>query len=172
MGDKRRWRAVNAGALLWMALHVCTSVYAILCGLYRSYSGGSWALLGFWLLALLVLDAWLYVSGDAELLRSLKWFWGFSSGMFGIMLLVEWLDWTVPDLAALVFVICSFLTPVHQLEALLWRARELMGRELRTIAGCLFCLMHFVYLTRLHRRAMEKGVPPDGPVDRGGETEK
>ncbi len=88
------------------------------------------------------------------------------------MLLVEWLDWTVPDLAALVFVICSFLTPVHQLEALLWRARELVGRELRTFAGCLFCLVHFVYLTRLHRRAMGKGAPPDGPVDRGGETEK
>ena len=57
MGDKRRWRAVNAGALLWMVLHVCTSVYAILCGLYRSYSGGSWALLGLWLLTLLALDA-------------------------------------------------------------------------------------------------------------------
>ena len=46
MGDKRRRRAVSAGALLWMALHVCADVYVVLCGLYRSCSGGTWALLG------------------------------------------------------------------------------------------------------------------------------
>ncbi len=43
---ERRRRTVNAGALLWMALHVCAGVYVVLCGLYRSCSGGTWALLG------------------------------------------------------------------------------------------------------------------------------
>ena len=43
---ERRRRTVNAGALLWMVLHVCADVYVVLCGLYRSCSGGTWALLG------------------------------------------------------------------------------------------------------------------------------
>lgn len=171
MGEKkRRWRAVNAGALLWMVLHVCAGVRALLCGIYRNYSSRTWVLLGLWLLTLPALDAWLYVSGDAELLRSLKWFWGFSSGMYGVMLLAERLNWTMPDPALLAFVTGSLLTSIHQLEALLWRARELAGRELRTFAGCLFCLTHFVYLIRLHRRAMKKGALPDGPLDSGTGT--
>ena len=170
MGDKRRRRAVSAGALLWMVLHVCTSVYAWLCVLYSDYTRWTWILLGLWLLTLLALDAWLYVSGDAEPSRSLKWFWGFSSGMYGVIVLGALLDWTMPDLAALVFWINLFLTPFYQLEALLWRARELMGTKSRSFAEFLFCLAHFVYLTRLHHRAGQRGATNHGPVDPGTGT--
>ena len=76
----------------------------------------------------------------------------------------------MPDPAVLAFVSCSLLTHIHQLEALLWRAPELVGRELRTFAGFLSCLTPFVYLARLHRRIMEKGAPLDGPLASGTGT--
>ena len=166
----KRQRAVGTAAFAWFVLHVFTAVRTFFENWYNTYTGWSWMFLGIWLLGLLALDAWLYASGKAEPLRSLKWFWGFSAGMYGVMTLCALLDWTMPDLAALVFVICSFVTPVHQLTAFAWLFRGLAGPGAGTFAGWLFCLAHFVYLTWLHRQARQRGETVHGPVDPGAGT--
>lgn len=148
-------------------LHFYTSVRTFFENWYNDYTVWSWTFLGLWLLCLLALDIWLFFLGGAELLRSLKWFWGFSDLLFAVFFLGGLLDWTLPDLAALVFVICSFLTPLYQLEAVFWLLRVPAEPVLRVFIGFLFCLIHFVYIARLHRRAKERGETAHGPVDPG-----
>lgn len=148
-------------------LHFYTSVRTFFENWYNDYTVWSWTFLGLWLLCLLVLDIWLYFLGGAELLRSLKWYWGFSTLLFAVLFLGVLLDWTMPDLAALVIVICSFLTPLFQLEAVFWRFCESAGPALRVFAGFLLSLMHFVYIARLCRRTGQRGETAHGPVDPG-----
>ena len=73
--------------------------------------------------------------------------------------------------------ICALLTPLYQFMAFAW----LLFDELAGLRGSLrfsvdwsamlaFCLIHFIYIVRLHRRAVKKGAPPDGPVDPGAGT--
>ena len=69
MGDNRKWSAADFAALLWVALHLYTSVRSFFEGWYYTYTAWSWALLGIWLLGLLALDARLYVSERPGLLR-------------------------------------------------------------------------------------------------------
>nr|WP_326164619.1 hypothetical protein [uncultured Oscillibacter sp.] len=167
----RTRKALGAAAVTaYAVLHLYTGVRAIFENGYHDYTAWSWTGLGLWLLCLLALDVWLYFFGGAELLRSLEWSWGFSTGMYGVMVLCALLDWTLPDLAALVFVIWSFVTPVHQLSALSWPFRALAGIEVRTCMGASFCLFHLVYVARLRRRAMKEGALPDGPVGPGTGT--
>ena len=177
MTERTKKTLGRAAVAACVVLHFYTGLRAFFENWYHDYTAWSWTVLGLWLLCWLALDAWLYVFGRAELLRSLKWFWGFSAGMYGVMLLCAWLDWTLPDMAALVFVICSFVTPMHQLLAFSW----LLFDELLGLRGSLrfgvewsamlaFCLIHFIYIARLHRRAMKKGAPSDGPVDPGAGT--
>lgn len=167
MGDNKRWSAADVAAVAWVALHFYTGVHAFLYGLHRTYTSWTWVLLGIWLLGLLALDIWLYASGGAELLRSLKWLWGFSAGMYGVMVLGGLLDWTIPDMVALVFVICAFVTPLFQQEALFWLFRETVGLKPGAFIGFLFCLLHFVFIAWLHRRAKQRGETDHGPVDPG-----
>ena len=69
-------------------LHFYTGVRTFFENWYYTYTASSWIFLGLWLLCLLALDVWLYFFGGAELLRSLKWFWGFSSALAAGGLLV------------------------------------------------------------------------------------
>lgn len=170
MGDNKKWSAADFAALLWIILHFYASVHAFMYGLYQNYTGWTWTLLSVWIVGLLALDAWLYVSGREELLRSLKWFWGFSAGLYGVMVLSNLLDWTMPDTVAVVFVICALVTPFFQMTAISWLLKKLAGLDTGNLMGFLFCLIHFIYIVRLHRRAVKKGAPPDGPVDPGAGT--
>ena len=164
MGGNKRWSVADVAAVAWVALHFYTGVHAFLYGLHRTYTSWTWVLLGIWLLGLLALDIWLYASGGAELLRSLKWLWGFSAGIYGVMVLGGLLDWTIPDMAALVCVICAFV------EALFWLFRETVGLEPGAFIGFLFCLLHFIYIARLCRRTRQRGETAHGPVDSGAGT--
>ena len=56
MGDNKRWSAADFAALLWVALHLCTSVLAFMHGLYQTDTSWTWVLLTVWLLGQL---AWL-----------------------------------------------------------------------------------------------------------------
>lgn len=174
MSEKAGKRFTGAAAA-WAVLHFLTGVRAFFESWYNTYTGLSWALLGIWLLGLLAVDVWMYFSGGPEPLRSLKWYWGFSAGLYGVMLLAILLDWpSCPDWIALIFVISTFLTPFHQLTAFLWLLLQglagLGGRALadgQCAAGMLFCLAHFAYTARLLRRARKKGAPPYGPLEPG-----
>lgn len=151
-------RIIGASVLAWVLLHFYTSFTTFFESWYKTYTGRSWILLGVWLLGLLALDVCL-VFGGAELLRSLKWYWGFSAGLYGVILLGTLLDWSFPDLAAFVVVLSSFLTPFHQLTAFNWLLfGETAGFGRRTLSylqcsgGLLFCLVHFAYIAWLHHR--------------------
>lgn len=159
-------------------LHFYTGVRTFFENWYYTYTASSWIFLGLWLLCLLALDVWLYFFGGAELLRSLKWFWGFSSALAAGGLLVATLRLSL-DWAVILGMICAFVTPLYQLMAFAW----LLFDELAGLRGSLrfgvwwsatllFCLIHFIYIVRLHRRAVKKGAPPDGPVDPGVETKE
>ena len=175
MGYNKKWSAADFAALLWVVLHLCTSVLAFMHGLYQTYTNWTWVLLSVWLLGQLALDVWL-VSGRPGLLRFVKWYWGFSATLAAGGLLVATqrlsLNWAV-----MLGLICAILTPLYQLLAFAWLLfDELLGLRGNIRFGVdwsamlLFCLIHFIYFAWLHRRAVKKGAPPDGPVDPGAGT--
>ncbi len=174
MGGFRGWSA--AGAAAWALLHVYTSVHAFWHGLYQTYTGRTWVLLGVWLLGLLALDAGLAFGGPGPL-RAAKWYWGFSAALYGALILVTRQNRSLPAWPGVLLVLGSLLAPMHQLTALSWpllhKAAGLTGRVLSDAgfaSGLLLCLIHFVYAAGLHRRAGKKGAPPDGPVGPGAGT--
>lgn len=176
MGDNKRWSAADFAALLWAALHLYTSVHAFLYGLYQTYTSRTWVLLSVWLLGQLALDGWL-CAGRPGLLRFAKWYWGISTALHGGVLAIGLLDCSIPDLAAVVFVIALFLTPLHQLTAFSWLLLHgqagLKGSALghaQCCAGLAFCLIHFIYFARLHRRAKQRGAAAYGFVEPGAGT--
>ena len=177
MGDSKRWTAADAESLLWVALHLYTSVSAFGYGLYQTYTTRFWILLVVWLAGLLVLDVRL-VSGGAGLLRFVKWYWGFSAVLAAGVILAAELELIRDVNGILVFgVLCSFLTPLNQLLAFTWLlSKELAGLPaiVRYSGGCgaaLFvCLLHFLYFTWLHHRARQRGATIHGPVDPGAGT--
>ena len=177
MGDSKRWTAADAESLLWVALHLYTSVSAFGYGLYQTYTTRFWILLVVWLAGLLVLDVRL-VSGGAGLLRIVKWYWGFSAALAAGVILAAELQLIRDVNGILVFgVLCSFLTPLNQLLAFTWLlSKELAGLPaiVRYSGGCgaaLFvCLLHFLYFTWLRRRAKTRGETAHGPVDPGTGT--
>lgn len=177
MGDSKRWTAADAESLLWVALHLYTSVSAFGYGLYQTYTTRFWILLVVWLAGLLVLDVRL-VSGGAGLLRFVKWYWGFSAALAAGVILAAELQLIRDVNGILVFgVLCSFLTPLNQLLAFTWLlSKELAGLPaiVRYSWGCgaaLFvCLLHFLYFTWLRRRAKTRGETAHGPVDPGTGT--
>ena len=177
MGDSKRWTAADAESLLWVALHLYTSVSAFGYGLYQTYTTRFWILLVVWLAGLLVLDVRL-VSGGAGLLRFVKWYWGFSAALAAGVILAAELQLIRDVNGILVFgVLCSFLTQLNQLLAFTWLlSKELAGLPaiVRYSGGCgaaLFvCLLHFLYFTWLRRRAKTRGETAHGPVDPGTGT--
>ena len=177
MGDSKRWTAADAESLLWVSLHLYTSVSAFGYGLYQTYTTRFWILLVVWLAGLLVLDVRL-VSGGAGLLRFVKWYWGFSAALAAGVILAAELQLIRDVNGILVFgVLCSFLTPLNQLLAFTWLlSKELAGLPaiVRYSGGCgaaLFvCLLHFLYFTWLRRRAKTRGETAHGPVDPGTGT--
>ena len=177
MGDSKRWTAADAESLLWVALHLYTSVSAFGYGLFHTYTTRFWMLLVVWLAGLLVLDVRL-VSGGAGLLRFVKWYWGFSAALAAGVILAAELELIRDVNGILVFgVLCSFLTPLNQLLAFTWLlSKELAGLPaiVRYSGGCgaaLFvCLLHFLYFTWLRRRAKTRGETAHGPVDPGAGT--
>ena len=81
------------------------------------------------------------------------------------------------DWAVMLGMLCAFVTPLYQLMAFAW----LLFDELEGLRGSLrfgfwwsamllFCLIHFIYIVRLHRRAVRKGALSNGPVDPGTGT--
>lgn len=171
MGDKKRWSAVDFAAAAWVALHFYASVQAFMYGLYQTYTSWTWVLLAVWLLGLLALDAWLHASGRPGLLRFAKWYWAFSSALALGALFVATLRLSL-DWALAVGVLCALLAPLFQLLAFSW----LLFEELAGLRGSarfgvvwsailLFCLIHFIYFARLHRRAKRR--EEHGPVDPG-----
>jgi hypothetical protein len=175
MGDNKRWSAADFAALLWVALHLCTSVLAFMHGLYQTYTSWTWVLLTVWLLGQLAIDVWIS-SGKPGLLRFVKWYWGLSTALAVGGLLVATLRLSL-GWVEILGMICALLTPLYQLLAFAW----LLFDELAGLRGSLrfsvdwsamlaFCLIHFIYIVRLHRRAVKKGAPPDGPVDPGAGT--
>lgn len=175
MGSSKRWSAADFAALLWAALHLYTSVQSFKYGLYQTYTGWIWVLLAVWLLGLLALDVWL-AAGRPRLLRFAKRYWAFSAALAAGGLLVSTLGLSLGGVVVL-GMICALLTPLYQLMAFSW----LLFDELAGLRGSvqfgvswsamlLFCLIHFIYFAWLHRRAVKKGVPPDGPVDPGAGT--
>ena len=175
MGDNKRWSSADFAALLWVALHLYTSVQAFLHSLYQTYTSWTWVLLSVWLLGLLALDVWL-AGGRPGLLRFVKWYWAFSAALAAGGLLVATLRLSL-NWAEILGMICALLTPLYQLMAFSW----LLFDELAGLRGSvqfgvswsamlLFCLIHFIYFAWLHRRAVKKGAPPDGPVDPGAGT--
>lgn len=178
MGDNKKWSAADLAAVVWVVLHFYTSVHAFMYSLYQTYTSWTWVLLAVWVLGLLTLDAWLYAAGRPGLLRFVTWYWAFSVTLTVGVILAADLDLIHDVNGFLVFaVLCSFLTPLHQLLAFTWLlSRELAGLQgvLRYGAGCgavLFvCLIHFIYFAWLHRRAVKKGASPDGPVGPGTGT--
>ncbi len=175
MGDNKRWSAADFAALLWVALHLCTSVLAFMHGLYQTYTSWTWVLLTVWLLGQLAIDVWIS-SGRPGLLRFVKWYWGLSTALAVGGLLVATLRLSL-GWVEILGMICALLTPLYQLLAFAW----LLFDELAGLRGSLrfsvdwsamlaFCLIHFIYIVRLHRRAVKKGAPPDGPVDPGAGT--
>nr|WP_325222057.1 hypothetical protein [uncultured Oscillibacter sp.] len=175
--SERRKKVLDAAAMtVCVILHFYTGVRTFFENWYYTYTASSWIFLGLWLLCLLVLDVWLYFFRGAELLRSLKWFWGFSAVLAAGGLLMSTLSLSL-DWAVILGMICAFVTPLYQLTAFAW----LLFDELAGLRGSLrfgvwwsamllFCLIHFIYFIWLHRRAVKKGAPPDGPVDPGAGT--
>ena len=178
MGDNRKWSAADFAALLWVILHLYASVHAFGYGLYQTYTNWTWVLLTVWLLGLLALDAWLYAAGRPGLLRFVKWYWAFSAAMAAIVILAAELGLIHDVNGILIFgVLCSFLTPMHQLLAFTWLLLKWLADLpgiVRYGGGCgvvlFFSLLHFIYFAWLHRRAVKKGAPPDGPLDNGAGT--
>ena len=175
MGDNKRWSAAGFAAVGWVVLHVYASVQAFLHSLYQTYTSWTWVLLAVWLLGLVALDVWL-AGGRPGLLRFAKWYWAFSAALAAGGLLVATLRLSL-NWAEILGMICALLTPLYQLVAFSW----LLFDELAGLRGSvqfgvswsamlLFCLIHFIYFAWLHRRAVKKGVPPDGPVDPGAGT--
>lgn len=174
MGDNRKWSAADFATLLWVALHLYTSVRSFFEGWYYTYTAWSWAFLGIWLLGLLALDARLYVSERPGLLRLVKWYWAFSAALAAGGLMVSTLSLSL-EWAMTPGMICALLTPLYQFMAFAW----LLFDELAGLRGSLrfgvwwsamlaFCLIHFVYFAWLHRRAKRRG--DHGPVDPGTGT--
>ena len=164
MGDNKRWSAADFAALLWVALHLYTSVQAFLYSLYQTYTGWIWVLLTVWLLGLLALDAWLYAAGRPGLLRFVKWYWAFSAALTAGVILAGELDLIHDVNGFFIFgVLCSFLTPLNQLLAFTWLLFKWLA-DLPGIAryssGCgavlFFYLLHFFYFAWLHHRAKER----------------
>lgn len=166
-------RVIGASVLAWAVLHLYTSVRTLFENMYYTYTGWSWFFLGLWLSGLLALDALLYFFGGAKLLRSLKWYWGFSAVLAagGLLIALEilWSDW-----ATVVGILCSLPTPLNQLLAFSWllfdelagiKGHVLFGTEWSAVL--LFCLLHFAYTAWLHRRAEKGGEAADGPVGPG-----
>ncbi|WP_325199504.1 hypothetical protein [Oscillibacter sp.] len=173
MGDNRKWSAADFAALLWVALHLCTSVLSFMHGLYQTYTSWTWVLLTVWLLGQLVIDVWIS-SGRPGLLRFVKWYWGLSTALAVGGLLVATLRLSL-GWVEILGMICALLTPLYQLLAFAW----LLFDELAGLRGSLrfgvdwsamlaFCLIHFIYFAWLHRRAKRRGE--HGPVDPGAGT--
>ena len=173
MGDNQKWSAADFAAVGWVVLHIFASVRAFMHGLYQTYTGWTWALLTVWLLGLLALDVWL-AGGRPGLLRFAKWYWAFSSALALGALLVATLGLSL-DWALVVGVLCALLAPLFQLLAFSW----LLFDELAGLQGSgrfgvvwsailVFCLIHFIYFTWLHRRAKRR--EEHGPVDPGAGT--
>lgn len=173
-GEIGRIPAIAAAVPIWVVLHFYTAIRTFLEGWYYTYTNWSWTFLGLWLLGLLALDTWLYFSGGAKLLRSLKWYWALSAGL-GIGALLTALE--VLQQGWALGVICSFVTPLNQILAFAWglffMMASLQGKVLYGAlwtAGVLFCLIHFAYVAWLYRRIREKGETVNGPVDPGEGT--
>lgn len=173
MGDNKRWSAADFAALAWVALHFYASVHAFMYGLYQTYTGWTWVLLSVWLLGQLAIDVWIR-SGRPGLLRFVKWYWAFSAALAAGGLLVATLRLSL-GWVEILGMICALLTPLYQLLAFSW----LLFDELAGLRGSarfgvvwsailLFCLVHFIYFTRLHRRAKRR--EEHGPVDPGAGT--
>lgn len=169
-------KAIGAAAVTaCVTLHFYTSIRTFFENWYYTYTASSWIFLGLWLLGLLTLDIWLRFFGGAELLRSLKWYWGFSALLFAVFFLGVLLDYTTPPaLFTVPIVILMFLAPVNQCLAFSWllfdRIAGLAGSARYNVwwcAGLLFCLAHFIYIAWLHRRAKQRGETDHGPVDPG-----
>lgn len=177
--SERRKRALTAAAVTaCVVLHFYTSIRTFFENWYYSYTVWSWTFLGLWLLGLMALDIWLCFFGGAELLRSLKWYWGFSALVFAVFFLGVLLDYTTPPaLFTALIVILMFLAPVNQCLAFSWllfdQIAGLTGSARYNIwwgAGLLFCLIHFIYIAWLHHRARQRGETAHGPVDPGAGT--
>ena len=173
--------AVTACVLLHFCactlLHIYTSIYAFSESWYNTYAAWPWISLGLWLLVLLALDIWLFFSVVTEPLRTLKRYWGFGTGVFAAVFLAGLLGIKLPDLLTVPVVILIFLFPANQIQAFSWllfHECTALSRTAQSYATCgldlLFCLIHFIYFAWLHRRAVKKGAPPDGPVDPGAGT--
>ena len=173
MGDNKRWSSADFAALLWVALHLYTSVQAFLHSLYQTYTSWTWVLLAVWLLGLVALDVWL-AGGRPGLLRFAKWYWVFSAALAAGGLLVATLRLSL-NWAEILGMICALLTPLYQLMAFSW----LLFDELAGLRGSvqfgvswsamlLFCLIHFIYFAWLHRRAKRREA--HGPLDPGAGT--
>ena len=80
-----------------------------------------------------------------------------------------YLDWGL-----VIGALCSFLTPLNQLLAFSsWLSDRMPGRGFWSgewPAMLLFCLLNFVYIVWLHRRAKTRGEMADGPVGPGTGT--
>lgn len=173
MGDKKKWSAADFAAVGWVALHIYASVHAFGYGLYQTYTSWTWVLLTVWLLGLLALDVWL-AGGRPGLLRFAKWYWAFSAALAAGGLMVSTLSLSL-GWVEILGMICALLTPLYQLLAFAW----LLFDELMGLRGSLrfgvdwsamlaFCLIHFIYFARLHRRAKRREA--HGPVDPGTGT--
>ena len=177
MEENKRWSAADFAAVGWVVLHVYASVQAFLHSLYQTYTSWTWVLLAVWLLGLLALDIWL-AGGRPGLLRFAKWYWAFSAALAAGVILAAELDLIHDVNGFLIFgVLCSFLTPMHQLLAFTWLLLKWLADLpgiVRYGGGCgvvlFFSLLHFIYFAWLHRQAVKKGAPPDGPVDNGAGT--
>lgn len=176
MSEQRKKALTIAVVTACVILHVYTSIRTFFENWYYTYTGWSWTFLGLWLLGLLALDSWLRLFGGAELLRSLKWYWGFSTLLFAVFFLGILLDYTTPPAPlTILLVISMFLAPVNQCLAFSWllfdRIAGLTGSARYNVwwgAGLLFCLIHFIYIAWLHRRAKRREA--HGPVDPGAGT--
>lgn len=180
MSKRKKEGFIAAAVLAWAALHFYTSVRTFFENWYNTYTAWSWTFLGLWALGLLAMDVLLYFpeEGDAEPLRSVKWYWGAGTGLMAVSFAGVLADFrTVPGWIAIIFFILMFLVPANQLLAFSWllfhQMAGLDGSALNRagwFAGLLFCLIHFIYFVWLHRRARERGGTAHGPVGPGTGT--
>ena len=178
MSEKKKKILTAAAVTACVVLHFYTSIRTFFENWYNDYTAWSWTFLGLWLAGLLALDIWLWFFGGAELLRSLKWYWGFSTLLFAAFSLGILLNYTTPPAPfTVLIVILMFLAPVNQCLAFSWLLFDQIAGfsgSAQYIAlwctGLLFCLAHFIYIARLHRQAQKRGETPHGPVGPGAGT--
>ena len=154
-------RTVFTG-LVWVGLHLVTSVRNLIDLMFGAYDAWSYGLAGAYALSLLAFDALLFFAGSRTADRVLGKYWG-ACGVLTAALLIVWkLGAELPGWGLLLFMV----TPYFPLEPL-FRLAEGAGWE-QAVCMLLLAVLHLAYCLRLYRREQAGEKPAGENEERDG----